>query len=84
MKPLIEMRNISKEFHNSQETIYALKPTNFVAYEGELVGIVGPSGSGKSTFLTILGDYRHQRRAKLLLTMNHLVHSMKSCARKFA
>ncbi|MFA6942291.1 MAG: ABC transporter ATP-binding protein [Bacilli bacterium] len=67
MKPLIEMRNISKEFHNTQETIYALKPTNFVAYEGELVGIVGPSGSGKSTFLTILGGLQTPTTGEVII-----------------
>ncbi|VEU79921.1 ABC transporter ATP-binding protein [Haploplasma axanthum] len=55
MKTLIEMKNVSKEFLQNEEKIVALKETNFVAKEGEFIGIIGPSGSGKSTFLTILG-----------------------------
>lgn len=55
MRKLIEMTNITKDFLQGDEIIRALKPTNFVAEEGELIAIIGPSGSGKSTFLTILG-----------------------------
>ncbi|MFA5736418.1 MAG: ATP-binding cassette domain-containing protein, partial [Bacilli bacterium] len=55
MRKLIEMRNITKDFLQGDDVIHALKETNFTAYEGELIAIIGPSGSGKSTFLTILG-----------------------------
>lgn len=55
MKKLVEIKNISKDFIQNNETIKALKQTNFESYEGEIIGIIGPSGSGKSTFLTILG-----------------------------
>lgn len=54
-QPLIEMKNVTKDFLQGDNVINALKPTNFAAYEGEMIGIIGPSGSGKSTFLTILG-----------------------------
>lgn len=55
MKTLIEMKNVSKTFNTGEEVIKALDNANFIAKEGELIGIIGPSGSGKSTFLTILG-----------------------------
>ncbi len=55
MKTLIEMQQITKDFLQGDDVVHALKETNFKAYEGELVAIIGPSGSGKSTFLTILG-----------------------------
>lgn len=55
MRTLIEMNNITKDFIQGDDVIHALKETNFVAEEGELIAIIGPSGSGKSTFLTILG-----------------------------
>ncbi|MBF0777270.1 ABC transporter ATP-binding protein [Streptococcus cuniculi] len=47
--------NISKQFKDGDQTITALKPTNFSVEAGEFVAIIGPSGSGKSTFLTLAG-----------------------------
>ena len=67
MKQLIEMKNVTKDFLQGENVINALKETNFSAYEGELVGIVGPSGSGKSTFLTILGGLQKPTTGKVLL-----------------
>lgn len=55
MKKLIEMKQVTKKFSQNGEEILALKETNFIGNEGEMVAIIGPSGSGKSTFLTILG-----------------------------
>ena len=67
MKALIEMINVSKDFLQGDNVISALKPTNFTAYEGELIGIIGPSGSGKSTFLTILGGLQKPTTGKVLI-----------------
>ncbi|MFA5542254.1 MAG: ABC transporter ATP-binding protein [Bacilli bacterium] len=67
MKVLIEMNNVSKDFLQGDNVINALKTTNFKAYEGELIAIVGPSGSGKSTFLTILGGLQKPTTGKVLL-----------------
>lgn len=67
MKPLIEMTNVSKDFLQGDNVITALKPTNFKAYAGELIGIIGPSGSGKSTFLTILGGLQKPTTGCVLL-----------------
>jgi putative ABC transport system ATP-binding protein len=67
MTVLIEMKNVTKDFLQGDNVIRALKETNFVAYEGELIAIVGPSGSGKSTFLTILGGLQKPTTGKVLL-----------------
>ena len=67
MKPLIEMIDVTKDFLQGENIINALKKTNFVAYEGQLIGIIGPSGSGKSTFLTILGGLQKPTTGKVLL-----------------
>lgn len=67
MKVLIEMINVTKDFLQGDNVINALKQTNFVAYEGELIAIVGPSGSGKSTFLTILGGLQKPTTGNVLL-----------------
>lgn len=67
MNPLIEMIGVTKDFLQGDKVICALKETNFKAYEGELIGIVGPSGSGKSTFLTILGGLQKPTTGRVLL-----------------
>ena len=67
MKKIIEMTNVTKDFLQGDNLIQALKETNFTAYEGELVGIIGPSGSGKSTFLTILGGLQRPTTGNVLL-----------------
>jgi len=51
----IELKNVKKSFKEGDETIEALKETNFSVDKGEFVAIIGPSGSGKSTLLTIAG-----------------------------
>lgn len=67
MKALIEMRGVTKDFLQGDNVISALKETNFTAYEGELIGIIGPSGSGKSTFLTILGGLQRPTTGTVIL-----------------
>lgn len=51
----IELKNVKKSFKDGDETIEALKETNFSVDKGEFAAIIGPSGSGKSTLLTIAG-----------------------------
>ena len=53
-KVILELRNISKHFHDATGTFSVLNNLNAVIYEGEKVAIIGPSGSGKSTLLSLL------------------------------
>jgi len=54
-QPLLEMRNISKQFPGVQ----ALKDVSIDLRAGEVLGLVGENGAGKSTLIKILaGDYR--------------------------
>ena len=53
-KPLIEVRDLRMEFHNSSHDMVVFSDINEVFYEGEVSFIVGPSGAGKSTFLRCL------------------------------
>ncbi|MFH2097494.1 MAG: ABC transporter ATP-binding protein [bacterium] len=55
-KPIIELKNIIKEFHVGRSTIRVLKDISAKIYPQEFIVILGPSGSGKSTLLnTIIG-----------------------------
>lgn len=54
-KPLIELKDIRREYPSGEETIAVLKNINLEIFPGEKVAIVGASGSGKSTLMNILG-----------------------------
>ncbi|WP_411691378.1 MacB family efflux pump subunit [Acinetobacter gandensis] len=53
--PLLEVKNLTREFPAGESTVQILKGVNLEIYPGELVAIVGQSGSGKSTLMNILG-----------------------------
>ncbi len=48
--PLLEMRNIRKDFFGNQ----VLTDINLTLHEGEVIGLVGENGAGKSTLMRIL------------------------------
>ena len=54
-QPLLEVKNLVREFPAGESTVQILKGVNLEIYSGELVAIVGQSGSGKSTLMNILG-----------------------------
>lgn len=55
MKNVIEIKNLSKNYHTDAGEVPVLKGINVAIGSGEFVAIMGPSGSGKSTFMNILG-----------------------------
>jgi macrolide transport system ATP-binding/permease protein len=54
-QPLLEVKNLVREFPAGESTVQILKGVNLEIYPGELVAIVGQSSSGKSTLMNILG-----------------------------
>ncbi|MGT2768203.1 ABC transporter ATP-binding protein [Streptococcus ictaluri] len=52
---ILAFKEVTKSFKDGDQTIQALKSTDFSVEAGEFVALIGPSGSGKSTFLTIAG-----------------------------
>ena len=53
---LLSIKNLSKNYHDKNGEIEALKDITFDVYEEEFISIIGPSGCGKSTILSILSN----------------------------
>lgn len=61
MKPLIQFKNIVKDFDGQ----LVLKGINLDIYENEFVTLLGPSGCGKTTLLRILGGFLTQSEGQV-------------------
>lgn len=53
--PLIDVREVKKDYELGETTVHALRGVDVRIARGEFVAIMGASGSGKSTFMNILG-----------------------------
>ena len=53
--PLIELRGITRTYHNGELAVPVLRGIDLTIHRGEFVAIMGASGSGKSTLMNILG-----------------------------
>jgi NitT/TauT family transport system ATP-binding protein len=54
-KPILEARNLTREFTGPETELRALGEVTFSIRREEFVCVVGPSGCGKSTLLRLLG-----------------------------
>ncbi len=64
--PLIETRDLCKEYANDDVVTPVLFDINLRIHRGEFVAIMGPSGSGKSTLMHILGFLDGQSSGRYL------------------
>ncbi|UNC92698.1 ABC transporter ATP-binding protein [Candidatus Contubernalis alkaliaceticus] len=66
-EPLVEIKNISLNYHSDEGEIAALKNLSLEIFPGEFVSIVGPSGCGKSTLLNIVAGLILPTNGKVFL-----------------
>jgi len=64
---MLELKNITKDYVNGEETTRVLKGITFSIKKGEFVAIMGPSGSGKSTLMHIIGAFDTPTSGQYLL-----------------
>ncbi|WP_368790634.1 ABC transporter ATP-binding protein [Companilactobacillus farciminis] len=65
--PVLELKNIIKNYPDGQNINEVLKDVSFQVNHGEFAAIVGPSGAGKSTLLTIMGALLTPTSGQILL-----------------
>ena len=53
-QPIIETKDLGKEFLRDEFHVVALAGVNLAVHKGEFVALMGPSGSGKSTLLHLI------------------------------
>lgn len=64
---VIEVKNVSKIYKSSKETVSAVKDIEFSLNHGEDLAIIGPSGSGKTTLLQIMGGLSNPSHGEVLI-----------------
>jgi putative ABC transport system ATP-binding protein len=53
---LIEIRNVTKQYHKGDETITPLDSVSLNIEQGEFISLMGASGTGKSTLLNLVAS----------------------------
>ncbi len=64
---MLELRNITKDYITSSETVNALRGVDITFRDKEFVSILGPSGCGKTTLLNIVGGLDRYTSGDLII-----------------
>jgi putative ABC transport system ATP-binding protein len=72
--PLVETRDLVKEYSLGGETVHAVAGVSLTIRRGEFVAVMGASGSGKSTFMNLVGALDLPSSGQLLFDGQDLAH----------
>jgi putative ABC transport system ATP-binding protein len=72
--PIIETRNLKKQFGTGDVAVEVLKGVDLSIESGEFVALMGPSGSGKSTLMSILGGIEPPTSGEVILDGVDIAH----------
>jgi putative ABC transport system ATP-binding protein len=71
-EPVIQTRDLTKEFVRDQFHVVALKDANIEVQKGEFIALMGPSGSGKSTLLHLIAAMDRPTNGEILVLGENL------------
>ena len=67
MEKVVEMQDVSMNYHSLGGETQAIKSLSFDILDGEFVSIVGPSGCGKSTLLSLISGILKPSKGRILI-----------------
>ncbi|MBQ8891933.1 MAG: ATP-binding cassette domain-containing protein [Bacilli bacterium] len=70
MKNILQIKNLSKIYHDKYDETLAIDNISFDVKEHEIISIVGPSGCGKSTLLSIMAGLTNKSNGNIIMNNN--------------